>query len=72
MAVTVTLAPEVSPLILIVGVLSEVMLSEFEDPPSDASARSGVAVAGMPTAVAAADNEIADPEPLVAVSEYRI
>lgn len=69
MAVTVTLAPEVRPLIVIVGVLSEVTLSVFDDPLSDAAARSGVPVAGIPTAVAAADKEIADPELLVAVSE---
>ena len=72
MAVTVTLAPEVRSLIVIAGVLSEVTLSVFEDPLSDAAARSGVPVRGMPTAVAAADNEVADPALLVEVSEYRM
>jgi len=71
-AVTVTLAPEVRPLIFIDGVLSDVTLSVFDDPLSDAAARSGAPVDGMPTAVAAADKEVADPALLVEVSEYRM
>ena len=68
-AVMVTDAPEISPVRLMVGVLSLVVLSLLEVPVSDASAKSGVPVAGMPTAVAAADNEVALPSELVAVSE---
>jgi hypothetical protein len=67
-AVMVTDAPEISPVRLMVGVLSLVVLSLLEVPVSDASAKSGVPVAGMPTAVAAAESDVAEPCELVAVS----
>ena len=43
-AVTVINAPTVKPAKSKVGVLSEVVLSEFEDPVSDAAARTGAGV----------------------------
>jgi hypothetical protein len=43
-AVTVTLAPTVSPAKVKVGVASAVVLSVFEDPVSDAAVRSGAGV----------------------------
>ena len=67
-AVTVTDAPAVSPVRSICGVLSEVRLSLEDVPESDDVARSGVPVAGIPTAVAAADSDVAEPCELVAVS----
>jgi hypothetical protein len=42
-AVTVTVLPSVALPTEIVGVLSDVMLSEFDEPESEASAKSGVA-----------------------------
>jgi hypothetical protein len=45
-AVTVTVLPSVALPTEIVGVLSEVMLSEFDEPESEAVAKSGVAGAG--------------------------
>jgi hypothetical protein len=60
-AVTVTEAPEMRPVRSIRGVESDVRLSLVDVPESDAVARSGVPGAGNPTAVAAADREVAEP-----------
>ena len=60
-AVTVTEAPEMSPVRSIRGVESDVRLSLEELPKSEDVARSGAPVADIPTAVAAADNEVAEP-----------
>jgi hypothetical protein len=43
-AVKVTIAPEVSPATSKVGVLSAVVLSEFDEPVSDAACKSGAGV----------------------------
>ena len=50
-AVTVTVAPTVNPAKLKVGVLSEVILSEFDDPVSEAAARTGAGVGVVGTTV---------------------
>jgi hypothetical protein len=67
-AVTVTLAPEMSPVTVMFGVLSLVRLSEVEEPVSEDVVRSTAVGAGIATAAVAAEIEVAPPLALVAVA----
>lgn len=67
LAVTVTVAPDTSPVTEMLGVLSLVSSSEVDDPVSDDVVRSTAVGAGIATAAVAADTEVAVPFALVAV-----
>ena len=71
-AVIRTVAPTTNPVASIVGVVSEVMESEFESPRSEAVATIGVPVTGIAIRPMLGESSFAVPESLVAVVRTRM